>query len=156
MLPSASPTVYPFIQGTLALHAACYLITKKPLEISGHFSYQTDSHRITPFIFKQLLFYLIISPKHRVLKKSFFYIYLILCVQLFCLNVYYICVPCACLLPTSQKRALGPLELELQMVTIRHVGAGNRKLYPLQEQEVLLVTKPVSQAPKTHISNAIL
>lgn len=68
----------------------------------------------------------------------------------------YICVPCACLLPTSQKRALGPLELELQMVIIRHVGAGDRKLYPLQEQKVLLVTKPVSQAPKTHISNAIL
>lgn len=63
------------------------------------------------------------------------------CVGVFCLHAY---------LHTTHvsgahrgpKRALDPLELELQMVACQHVGAGESNLGPLQEQSVLSTTEP--------------
>lgn len=36
-----------------------------------------------------------------------------------------VCAPCACSAPGGQKRAMDPLELKLQMIVIRHAGAGS-------------------------------
>lgn len=44
-----------------------------------------------------------------------------------------------------QKRALGPLDLGLDMVVSHNEGTGNRTQVPLQEQQVLLVAEPFSQ-----------
>ena len=44
--------------------------------------------------------------------------------------------------PQRQERVSEPLELELQMVVTSHVGAGNLNPGPLEEQTVLLTTKP--------------
>ena len=44
----------------------------------------------------------------------------------------------------KQKRVLGPLELEVQMVVSCHMGAGNQTQV-LEEQQVLLTTEPSPQ-----------
>jgi hypothetical protein len=44
----------------------------------------------------------------------------------------------------NQKRVLGPLELEVQMVVSCHMGAGNQTQV-LEEQQVLLTTEPSPQ-----------
>ena len=44
--------------------------------------------------------------------------------QVFCLRVY-LCNTCVSGAHRSQKRALDPLDLELQMVVGRHVSEGN-------------------------------
>ena len=49
----------------------------------------------------------------------------------------------------GQKRALDPLELELQTVVNCHMGAGNQILIPLKEQPLLLTWEPFSPALPT-------
>lgn len=47
------------------------------------------------------------------------------------------CTNCAPGALRGQKGALDPLELELQTIMGCYMGTGNRKLDPLQEQQVL-------------------
>lgn len=42
-----------------------------------------------------------------------------------CFTVTYVCAPCACLVKRGQKRALDPMEVELEMVVGCHVVPGN-------------------------------
>lgn len=88
----------------------------------GHLGYQSDCHRITLSIFKQLLFYLRMSPKHTLFFLiTFNYIYF-MCTSVLPVSMS-VCIPCVCLIPRDQKKALKPLELP--MVASYHVGAGN-------------------------------
>jgi hypothetical protein len=54
----------------------------------------------------------------------------------------YVCVLHAYSTWGGLKRECDPLETELQMVVSHHVGAGNWKLGPLEEQQGLLAAKP--------------
>lgn len=85
MKPCAIPNPL-CISSPRASLVSLYCLSLNPSDL-GHLGYQSDCHRITLSIFKQLLFYLRMSPKHTLF--FFNYIYLVLCVQVFCL---YLCL----------------------------------------------------------------
>lgn len=58
----------------------------------------------------------------------------ILCVWALCLHLCLCTKECICSHLSAWKRALCPMELELQVVESHHVGAGNGNLGPLEEQ----------------------
>ena len=61
-----------------------------------------------------------------------------MCMYFVCMYVHHMCAR-AC---RDQKRALGILELELQVVVSCLVGCWESNPGPLEEQPVLLITKP--------------
>ena len=68
-----------------------------------------------------------------------------------CIGVLTVCMSTSCALHGGQKRALGPLELELQLVvSIVEArfsrGATSKSLGSLEEQPVLLNIKPSLQS----------
>lgn len=74
--------------------------------------------------------------------SSFIFIYV-----LECFGGMYVYATCACSAHRGQKRAMGPLELEIRDNGFSlHASAGNLSLGPLQDFQVLLVAEPSLQS----------
>ena len=92
------------------------------------------------------------TPKHTLFLN---YLFNFMCTSVLpvCMSA---CTPCACLIPKDQKKAFEASGTGAADGCKLPCRCWEWNLCLLQEQEVLLVTGPISQAPKTHSYYGIL